>query len=487
MNTFLWQPVAAVAILAACALAVWLGGERAHRAGSMLTVLSLCAAFIILFSLVRDVAGGAVPSAHFNVLPPFGLSFRVDRLSLSLALLFLFSGVMLALYAAAYPLVDQYRRFKAVFVFILACATGVVTAGDLVSLFLFFEAMSLSFFVLVIHNRTEAAVAATLKFLYMTIGGSVLFFIALASVFTEAGQFSWQDGGFLSVGPYTALAFIGFLAAFGMKAGMFPLHLWMADVYGQAPPPAVALSSMILLKTGAYGLIRVFHQVFGLELIRQEGWYQIVLLLAVVSILYGSLCAFAEQDLPRRLAYSGIAQLGYILFGIALLRPESLTGGVYHIMGHAMMKGTLLLSAGAILAKTGKRKVSDLAGIGWQMPLTMTCFALAALTAVGLPPANIFITKWYLSLGALSAGQPLLILVFLASSVLNAAYYLPIVFTAFFGENNRDMHAKLAPDGLPLSMSLPMVVLLACCLVFSFMPQNVPLAWAKSIAAGFFH
>ena len=487
MNTILWQPLAVIGLLAGSALLVWIGGEKNHKAGSVLSLCSLIAAFAILLTLTNRILAGEILHMQLDVLPPFGLSFQIDVLSLSLAFLFLFCGAILTLYTAAYPLQQDFRRFKAVFLFILACAIGVVLAGDLLSLFLFFEAMSLSFFILIIHDRTQGSIAATLKFLYMAIAGSVLYFIALAVVFVQTQSLAWQDGGFMVAGTYTTLAFVGFAIAFGMKAGMFPLHLWMADVYGQAPPPAAALSSMIMLKTGAYGMLRIFHHVFGLELVSQQGWNVVILTLAIISIVYGSLCAFSQQDLPRRLAYSGVAQLGYILFGISLLTPEALIGGVYHIVAHAMMKGTLLLCAGAILAKTGKRNIEDLAGIGWQMPLTMSCFALASLTAVGLPPMNIFISKWYLGLGALVAEKPLLILVLLLSSVLNAAYYLPIVFTAFFGEKNRDLHAQLIWDRLPLGMTVSILALAIGCVAFGLGSQNLPLQWAQSIAAAFFY
>lgn len=486
-NLVLWQPVTVIALIMASALMVWLGGERCHKAGSGLTLAALAGGVFILATMIPGVRAGQVLLQTYNILPPFGLTFRVDLLSLALAILFLFAGFILVLYTTAYPLKEGYRRFKTVFPFVLGSATGVVLAGDLLSLFLFFEAMSLTFFVLVIHDRKRETVAATYKFLYMTVGGSVLYFIAMASVFVQTNQFSWAEGGFIQASPYTTLAFMGFIVAFGMKAGMVPLHMWMADAYGQAPLPAVALSSMIMLKTGVYGILRVFHNVFGMTLVREQGWHSIILVLAVLSILYGSFCAFAERDLPRRLAYSGVAQLGYILFGISLLTQDALIGGVYHVLAHIMMKGTLLLCAGAIFAKTGKRKIDDLAGIGWQMPITMACFSLASLTAVGLPPMNIFITKWYLSLGALSAGQPLLILVLLASSVLNAAYYLPIVFTAFYGEKNRDLHATLVWDRLPWSMTVAIVVLAVGCLVFGLGQVNLPLQWAQSIAAGFFH
>ncbi|MCR3921348.1 MAG: monovalent cation/H+ antiporter subunit D family protein [Firmicutes bacterium] len=486
MNDTLWQPAFVQGLLFITILGVWSAGERRHKAALYVMIASLVTSMIILATLIQDVLGGKVYTAVYNILPPFGLSFQLDLLSLALSLLFLFVGAVLVLYLVTYPLQQGYRRFQTVFLLIITCATGVVMAGDLMSLFLFFEVMSVSFFILVIHDQAQASVAAAYKYLYMTVGGSVLYFMAVACIFSLTGAVSWSEAATLPAGPLTTLAFLGFVAAFGMKAGLFPLHIWMSDAYGQAPVPAMALSSLIMLKTGAYGLIRVVHQVFGIELMNQQGWGTLLLVLSIGSILYGSLCAFAEKDLPRRLAYSGMAQVGYITFGLAMVTPDALVGSLYHIVAHIMMKGTLILCAGAIITKTGKRKISELAGIGTQMPLTMALFSLAALTSVGLPPMNIFITKWYLSLGVLDAGQPFLIFVLLASSVLNAAYYLPISYTAFFGERNRDLHGALVGERLPATMVISMLILAVGCIAFSFMPQNIPLDWARTIAAGFF-
>jgi multicomponent Na+:H+ antiporter subunit D len=482
----LWQPAALLVLLMGSSLLIWLMGDKSQLFAPIWTVAALLAAGVMAASMGQWALAGQVEMVTYNILPPFGLTFRVDMLSFALLMLFLGAGILLALYTGAFPLGESAHRFRVIFLFVLASAMGVVMAGDLLSFFLFFEAMSLSFFILVIHTRTQEAVAATFKFLYMAIGGSVLYFIALAAVYIQSESFAWQDGGFMASGPYTGLAFLGFVVAFGIKSGLFPLHLWMADAYSQAPAPAVTLSSIIMLKTGAYGLIRIIHHVFGTELILQSQWNNIILVLSGITIIYGSFCAFTTKDLMRRLAYSGMAQLSYILLGISLLTPNAFTGSLYHIMAHTAMKGTLLLCAGSLILKTGSRQISDLKGIGWEMPLTVSCFALASMTAVGLPPMNIFISKWYLSLGALEAGAPLLILLFLASSVLNAAYYLPIVMIAFFGEENRDMHAVLRWDKIPWAMSISTVALAIGCFAFSIFSANPALRWAQNITAVFF-
>jgi len=269
-----------------------------------------------------------------------------------------------------------------------------------------------------------------------------------------------------------------------MKSALFPLHFWMADVYSNAPIPAVVVSSMVLLKTGAYGMIRVVHHVFGTELLLQQGWQPVMLAVAAVTILYGSVCALTQSDLLRRLAYSGMAQMGYVYLGIFLLSPVALVGSIYHMMSHAVLKGTMLLCAGEIVDRTGKRDVGQLAGIGWQLPLTMTCFSLAALTVVGLPPLNVFISKWYLSVGALAAGQPLLVVLLLVSSILNAAYFFPIIVTAFFGggeyRQNNPHYERLA---WPTLMAL--FLLVAAGTLFALGPENWALHWAEVIAAAF--
>lgn len=484
--TILWQPVAIIVMLLLSALAAWLGGSAQKRFSVVLSVLVPLAGCAMLLPLAESIAGGTVHAIHFQILPPAGLSFRLDSLSFYFAVVFLLLGAILAFYTSTFPLGEGVARFRGVMLFVLACSLGVVMAGDLLSLFLFFESMSLTFFILAIHLKNRESISATFKFLYMTIGASVLYFMAMATVYYRSGTLSWTDGGIMPAGPYTLLAFIGFLAAFGMKAGMVPLHLWMADVYGSAPVPAAVLSSIIMLKTGAYGLIRVFYQVLGPGLLRQEGWQNMMLVISVVTIIYGSVCAFADRDLMRRLAYSGVAQLGYILLGTSLLNQDALSGGVFHVVAHALMKGTLLMCAGAVYVKTGKRNVGDLAGIGREMPLTMCCFSIAALTAVGLPPFNIFVSKWYLSLGALSAGEPLIIIVLLISSMLNAAYYLPIAFLAFFGERSRDKQVPVRYDKVPLPTAVAMLIMAAGCVAFNLGAVNLPLQWALRAAASFF-
>ena len=245
-----------------------------------------------------------------------------------------------------------------------------------------------------------------------------------------------------------------------------------------------------MIKVGAYGLIRVFYQVYGFTLLREAGWEKIPLILAVITILLGSAMALVQDDIKRRLAYSSIAQIGYILLGISLLSERAFTGAIYHIFTHAFMKGCLFLIAGAIIVRTGERKISHMGGIGLKMPLTMIAFTLCALSMVGIPPFNGFISKWELSLGALAIGQPLFVALLIASSLLNAAYYFPIITAAFFGKPKeaREEVAATASESVsgksnsgtgnslteaPLTMLIPIGILGIGCLAFVLLPPKL--------------
>jgi len=240
-----------------------------------------------------------------------------------------------------------------------------------------------------------------------------------------------------------------------------------------------------MLKTGVLGLIRVFHDIYGISFIQDVGWNKIILVLALVSMLYGSICAFAQDDFNRRLAYSGVAQVGYILLGLSLLTEFAFVGALYHIMAHAFMKGCMFLCAGVIYVNTGKTKISELRGVGLQMPVTMFAFTIASVSAVGIPPFNVFVSKWHIGYGALQADLPLVIILLLISSILNAAYYFPISINAFLGcrelKNIERQRLRLQPLRI-----IPVIVLALGAAVFTLAPNNWPLELARSIAQIYF-
>lgn len=462
-----------------------LKGARDH-----LVITGTSTPLLLAAIIYPAVASGKIYFKHFNILPPVGLAFRIDKLGIFMGLLFSFFALVIAVYMLSYFRgKENTTRFYIFFLLAAAGCLGVVFSGNMFTLFLFFEFMSLMFFALVAQEATSKAYAASMKFFFMTIIAGVSLFWAISIIYRVTGNLDFGTGSPVVIGsPLLLTAFICYLIGFGIKAALVPLHLWMPDAYAACPIPAAALSSMIMLKTGVYGLIRVFYDLYGPDFIRGNGWQQIILALAAFSIIYGSMCALVQDDLIRRLAYSGIAQVSYIILGLAMLSENAFTGLLYHIMAHAFMKGCLFLCAGAIIMQTGRRKISELGGVGLEMPLVMIAFTIAGISAVGIPPFNVFISKWYLSLGALDIQQPLIIVLLLVSSIMNAAYYLPISITAFFGSHKRSIPP---PEGNTVErigpeVTLPIIILALGAFIFTLAPQNWPLNLIKDIAQNIF-
>ena len=490
-------PTIIILLPIAGAICSYLFGLRwpAVRDWSCVATTGITAALV--FMLYPAIGAGRVVVGSVPVLLPLGLTFRVDSLGFLLTLLTAVIWSLATLYSLTYMKGERgVNRYYAFLMVTLSGAVGTFMAGDLFSFFLFFELMSLPATVLVIHEETPEALQAALKYLFMTVAGSLTFFFSMVATFESAGSMALGGRGLIAdASPVAFLTFTGFVVAFGVKAGMVPLHMWLPDAHPIAPSPASALLSGIMIKTGAYGMLRVLYEVFGIEFLQATGWNMLVLVLSVITILLGSAVAVTQYDLKRRLAYSSIGQMGCILLGMGLMSERALTGDVFYFFADAVAKSCLFLCAGVILKTTGKRDIRQFAGIGHRLPVTMACFTVAALTLMGIPPLNGFVGKWQLSVGAFDAGMPGYALALLASSMLNAAYYLPIVMTAFFDraaspgvsvtEARPAESAKRARQCLPeanATMLVPMMILALGCAVFALSPGNWPLRLSASAA-----
>ncbi|MGI6604425.1 MAG: monovalent cation/H+ antiporter subunit D family protein [Firmicutes bacterium] len=485
---------------------LWRGTDE-HKARLSLTAHALIFALLLpLFPTISHNETLAFDLARF--FSPYGLSFKVDALGYVLAIVVSFAWLMSSCYALSYMRKEKHgARYWAFSNFTLAGCLGVTFAGDLFSLFVFFELMSLISYMLVIHTETAEALRAGAKYLYLGIIGGLFLLYAIMATYEVSGTLDLEElrsFTFPDNGVYTLSIFVAYVIGFGIKAGMVPLHIWLPDAHPVAPAPASALLSGVLLKMGAYGMARVFLDLFGPEYLRSSGWSQIVVLLSVISIIFGSLVAIVQDDLKRRLAYSSISQLGYILLGLGLLTPLALHGAILHILNHALMKSCLFLAAGAIIYRTGRHRVSELDNIGRAMPCTLLAFSVAALAMVGIPPLVGFISKWYLGLGAVASGHPICLTFLLISSFLNALYYLPIVTRAFFNRaacpfptfqvsppiESSSPTATLPPTPLrpelPYTMLLPIITLAAGVFVFGIHPDWPPFSLAEQVVTRYF-
>lgn len=487
----LYQPVVLAAIVPLMlAMVIYLVEKRSWKLRNGLSVLASLASFILVLSQYKRILAGETILVEFpNLLPPLGLSFRVDYLGFLVAAVI--SGVwfLVTVYSTEYMVKEHAKnRYYPFSVLTLAGAVGVVLSGDLFTFFLFFELMSLSAYVLVVHEETEQAMRAGYKYLILTIIGGLALFFAIIAVYEIAGTVAFVPGGFIQEGGQLALfSFIAFFIGFGIKAGVVPLHVWLPEAHPVAPSPASALLSGLMLKTGAYGFIRVVFNVYGFELIRATGWNKILIFFAVITIFLGSAVAITQDDIKRRLAYSSVGQMGYIILGIGLLQERALIGAIFHIFAHALMKSSLFLAAGAIIYRTGRRKVSEWCGLGKNMFATMIVFTIAATSMVGIPPLVGFVSKWELALGSLDAGNWGYVLLLLLSSLMNFIYYFPVIQCAFFG-NHHEPHEDKKPGEkeLPWAMLAPMVIMAGLIVFVGLLPRNIVLELAEKAAHALF-
>ncbi len=449
--------------------------------GSALTMVAVSAMWPVL------VGGGQLGAGPGKLDFPLKFSFGADTLSLYFALIFAFCFLLAFIYSLGYISHGHAKnRYLALMLIFEGAMMGVVLTSSLLGLFVFFEIMTISAYLLIIHEEDEVAMFAGAKFLYMSLAAGLCIFFGLVGTYYLAGRVDFLPGGYITYSPIAVYVLFAFLLGFGVKAGMFPVHIWLPDAHPAAPAPVSALLSGCSIKTGVYGIIRVMHDIYGIDIVKAVSFDRILLVIAIITILLGSALALQQDQLKRRLAYSSVAQIGYILLGVSMLTERAMFGALFHIFSHAMMKSTLFLCAGAIIAQTGKKYISQMGGIGYRLPATMLSFSLAAMTIVGLPPFIAFISKTNLALAAIETGRTALVLVLITSSMLNAFYYFPIVITAFFAGNSEHATRKFTYDRLPAGMTWVIMLMAACCLIFAFFEPNWPVILVGRISEAMF-
>jgi len=369
----------------------------------------------------------------------------------------------------------------------VSATIGLAFAANLVTFFVFYELLTLATYPLVVHNRNAQARSGGRRYLVYTLiaGQALLLAIVWTLSLVPGGEF--RPGGLLpsDLPTGTAIAlFVLFIGGVGVKAGLMPLHAWLPAAMVAPTPVSALLHAVAVVKAGAFGCLRVVGFVFGPDLVREIGMDTLLATLAGATILFASLRALGETHLKRRLAYSTIGQLSYIVLGAALGSAAALAGAMFHIAAHGFMKITLFFCAGAIYTESHRDDVTQLSGIGRQLPWTMGAFAVAAAGLAGTPLLPGFIAKWNLGLGAVAAGQPLFIGVLIVSGLLNLAYFFPIVYDAFFGAP----HGVVSPERVLLTA--PLVVTALVVIVLGVMPDAgaglYRLAWnaATSVVGG---
>jgi multicomponent Na+:H+ antiporter subunit D len=459
------------------------------------TVLNLSAAIgkLVLIGIVSwGVYRGRSFETRLLLLGDIDLVLHADSLSLLFAMLSAVLWLATTIYAIGYLEGSPHRsRFFGFFSLCVASTMGIALAGNLVTFFIFYELLTLSTYPLVIHRSTPEVLRAGDTYLRYTIGGGTILLAGIALLYALAGSTDFAVGGAGLADLSTernVLLVIGFvllIAGLAVKTAMVPVHAWLPIAMVAPAPVSALLHAVAVVKAGAFGITRVVYDVYGVRLAHDLGVLEPLAYVAAVTVLYGSLKALTQKDLKRRLAYSTVSQVSFIVLGVATFGTLATIGGIVHLVHQGLMKITLFFCAGNLSEELGLHSVDELHGVGKRMPVTMAAFTVAAVGMAGMPPVAGFITKWYLGSGALEAGEGWVIAVLLASSALNVAYYFPIVYRAWFGEPSARWRRPAGRAEVSPVLLLPTVATAVLALgagLFAGLDAS-PLGWAKLIAA----
>lgn len=422
---------------------------------------------------------------------PIGIEYRVDQLNAFVIALVAILGAVVMPYArrsVAHEIRPELQfGFYTMYLLCLAGLFGIAITGDAFNAFVFLEVSSLATYVLIALGRHRRALLASYQYLIMGTIGATLYVIGIGILYLVTGTLNFAGMAVRipeqmdEFGRPVLVALSFLTVGICLKLALFPLHVWLPNAYAYAPSVATALLAGTATKVAIYLLLRIFFSVFGFDLsFRALPLGSVLLILSVAAMVIASLIAVFEDNTERMLAYSSVAQIGYITLGIAMANQSGLTGGLSHIFNHAIMKTAMFLALGAVVYRVGSAMLPDMTGIGRKMPWTMAAFVIAGLGLIGVPGTAGFISKWYLVLGALEREAWSLVAVIVASSLIAVVYVGRVVEVAYFRSPSAALDTVTDP---PWSMRLPMMLLAGATVVFGF-ETTWSAGWCAKIAAG---
>jgi len=456
------------------ALAVMLAGSRPNLREAMSLAAGVILLALVVRLLPRALSGDWPAAVLAEPIPGLSLAVSAEPLGVLFGLIASFLWIVTTVYSIGYMRGHgeaHQTRFYTFFAVAMGCTMGVAFADNLFTLFVFYEVLTLSTYPLVTHAGTQEARQGGRTYLGILMATS-MGFLLLAVVWTWklTGNVSFTSGGIL--GGAASPLVIGVLFAlyvFGIgKAALMPFHRWLPAAMVAPTPVSALLHAVAVVKAGVFAILKITVYIFGLDLLRDTGVTDWLLWVAAFTILVASVIALRQDNLKARLAYSTISQLSYIVMGALLVNSTALAGSTLHLATHAFGKITLFFCAGAILVASHKTKVSQLDGLGRQMPWTMGAFFLASLSIVGLPPMGGMWGKWYLALGAIDAGYVVLVGVLMVSTLLNIAYLIPVPIRAFLGK--ADAGGEIQIREAPIACLIAMGVTVVGCVALFFNP-----------------
>lgn len=453
---------------------------------------------VVATSFATFLLLGHRPEGTFRAINLAGrleVSFHLDGLGS------VFAGLIAALWPLATLYAFEYmkheggeNRFFAYYTMTYGITMGIAFAANLMTLYMFYEMLTLVTLPLVMHQMNKKSIHAGRKYVFYSIGGAAFAFIGFIFILSYGNGMAFEYGGVLNMAAVgnkanlLRLAYVLAVLGFGVKAAIFPFHGWLPTASVAPTPVTALLHAVAVVKAGAFAIMRITYYSFGTDFLYGTWAQNIILIFAIVTIIFGSGKAVKEQHLKRRLAYSTVSNLSYIVFGTALMTPLGLAGGLTHMVAHAVMKITLFFCGGAIMYKTKREYVHEVRGLGRKMPVTLGCFTLAALGLIGIPPLAGFVSKWNLATAATYVENPLAmagIFALLLSALLTAVYLFSVIIRAFFPGKGFDYKTLDGCEDPNCNMKLPLIVF--CIAIVVIGVHSIPLVdYLQQVAQGLF-
>jgi multicomponent Na+:H+ antiporter subunit D len=472
---------------------IFLVKEESHILRGVLNMTGAIIKLVLVAVLIWGVFLGGIFETRLTIAPGLDLVLHADALSVLFVTLSTVLWLVTTIYAIGYLEHSPNRsRFFGFFSLCVSATVGIALAGNLLTFVIFYEILTLATYPLVAHRGTPDATRGAKIYLAYTMGGGLALLVGAVWLRSLTGAVDFIQGGVLTglpeaLHPQLIAIFVLLLIGLGVKAALVPLHGWLPQSMVAPAPVSALLHAVAVVKAGAFGIVRVVYDVYGVEFAAHLGLLTLLGVAASITIIYGSVMALTQDGLKKRLAYSTVSQVSYIALGASILGPVATIGGLVHLVHQGIMKITLFFCAGNYAETLGVHKVSEMDGVGRRMPWTTLAFTVGALGMIGIPPIAGFVSKWYLGLGAVEAGEHWVLLVLAASTLLNAGYFMPILYKAWFRpppEAWPEEHAFESRFETMGALLWPPVITAALCLIAGLLAAAPfsPLEWATLIA-----
>jgi multicomponent Na+:H+ antiporter subunit D len=468
------------------AVLIVLVDKKPNLRDALSIIISLALLATVLSLLPSILEGNQTSITLLEIVPGLPITFTLEPLGMLFACVAALLWPVNTLYSIGYMRGNKEKhqtRFYICFAIALSCTMGIALAGNLLTLFICYELLTLSTYPLVTHKGNEDAKKAGRVYLGILLSTSIGFFLlAILWTWHLTGTLDFKAEGILAgkiAGP--ELIVLLFLYVYGIgKAALMPMHRWLPAAMVAPTPVSALLHAVAVVKAGVFSIVKVVIYVFGLDMLRLSDGADWVLWIAGFTIISASIIALKQDNLKRRLAYSTISQLSYVTLAVFILAPLSIVAAALHIVAHAFGKVTLFFAAGSIYTASHKTNISQLNGIGYRMPWTMAAFTIGAISMIGLPPTAGFLSKWYMLQGAFQQEQVFAVLIIIASTLLNAAYFIPIIYTAWFKKEGQESGELVVHGEAPKAIVFALMTTASLTLLLFFFP-DVPLQLAMSL------